>query len=126
MTHRTLYVHWIHDVPVVIIGYRCFQRIFLEETWLYIFFKNSTHPEKNSANKYMFKVNKRLTRTRCELFSNLARKKNRAISLTSFGCLYCWLWTHPTLCLTVSITDFDISWTKYQTGKKIAVTSKKC
>ena len=126
MTHRTLYDHWIHDIQVVIIGYRCFPRIFLVENWLSIFFKNNnTHSEKNAANNYMLKVNKRLTRTKCELFSNLANKKNiRTMSLTSFEYLYCWPWTHPTPCPTVSITDFDFSWTKYQTRKKMLLLPK--
>ena len=106
MTYRTLCVHCIDKVQVVIIGCRYFPHIFLVENWLFIFFKNNTYSEKNSANKDMFKVNKRLARTRCELFSNLSSKKNiRTMS-------------HSTPCPSVSITDFDFCWTKCQTGKE--------
>lgn len=80
-------VHRIHDVPDVIIGYRCFPRIFVVRNSSSIFFKNNTYPEKNLASKYALKMNKRHTRTRCELLSKLASKKN--IKTTSFGCLYC-------------------------------------
>ena len=65
-------VHRIHDVPDVIIGYRCFPRIFLVRNSSSIFFKNNTYPEKNLASKYTLKMNKRHTRTRCELWQ--ARK----------------------------------------------------
>ena len=56
--------------------------------WLQIFFMNfPMYSEKNSGKKYMLKVYKRHTRTRCELLSKLSSKKN--IKTTSFGCLYC-------------------------------------
>ena len=40
----------------------------------------------------MFKVNKKGTKT---------------TSMTSFWCLYCWLWTNFANCFGVSITDFE-------------------
>ena len=118
MTNETLYVqrsgrhNWL----------QMFFTLFLVENWLSIFFKNNTYSKKNSLSKDLLKINKRHTRIRCELFSKLASKKNiRTMPLTSFGCLYCYFWTHFTTFPSVSVTDFGFSWTMYQTEKKAAV-----
>ena len=60
----------------VIIDYRCYPRVFLVENRLFTFFKNNIYSKKNSANKYMFKINKRHTRERRELFLKLPRKQH--------------------------------------------------
>ena len=52
----------------IVINCRCLPRIFLAENWLFDFFKNNIYSEKNSANKYIFNVNKRHTRANRELF----------------------------------------------------------
>ena len=93
MTQVTLCLHWTHDVQDVTFGIFGYSpRIFLVENLLSIFFKNNTYSEKNSTNKHMPKVNKRRTRTRCELFSKFPSKKNiRTMSLTFFECLYYYL-----------------------------------
>ena len=84
------FFHWSHDVLDVLFGDRFFLHIFLAENWFSITFKNNTHSKKNSENKYMLKVNKRHTSSRCELFSKLGSTKNiRTMSLTLFGYLYC-------------------------------------
>ena len=44
-----------NDLQNGIIDYRCFPRIL--ENWLSTFFKNNFYSEKNSANKYMLKIN---------------------------------------------------------------------
>ena len=52
----------------------------------------------------MFKVNNKNTRT---------------MSLTPFGCFYCWLWTYFTLFSSASIVDFEqvnISWVFFNKG----------
>ena len=90
MTHGSFSVHCTRNVLDAIIGYRYFPGIFLVKNWSSIFFKNNTWSEKNLANKYMLKVNKRHTGTICEVFSKLTSKKNiRTVSLTPFECLYC-------------------------------------
>ena len=76
MTHETMYLNRSRDVRNVLIGYKCFPRIFLVENWFSIIFKNNTYSEKNSVNKYMLKVNKRHTNSRCELLPKLASKNN--------------------------------------------------
>ena len=54
---------------------------------------------------YMFKVNTRNTRARCEICSELTTKipKRQA----SFQCLCCWLWTYFTPCSLVSFVNFE-------------------
>ena len=53
---------------------------------------NATHP----AGNYMFKVNNRNTRRRCEIYLKL-----------KVWCLYCFLWTYITPCYSVSIVSFE-------------------
>ena len=60
MTHRSLRVHWTYGIQEIIIGYRCFSRIFVVKNWLSIFFKSNTYSDKNTASKYILKVNKRI------------------------------------------------------------------
>ena len=59
----------------------------------------------NPAGNYMFKVNTRNTRARCEICSELTTKipKRQA----SFQCLCCWLWTYFTPCSLVSFVNFE-------------------
>ena len=59
-----------------------------------IFFKSSIFfPAKKTwsypAGSYMFKVNNRNTRTRCENMFKVNNKETRTTSLASFWCLYC-------------------------------------
>ena len=53
---------------------------------------NATHP----AGNYMFEVNNRNTRRRCEIYLKL-----------KVWCLYCFLWTYITPCYSVSIVSFE-------------------
>ena len=89
MTNGTLSVHWTQDFRDSELATDVFYAFF-GRNWLSIFFKNNTYFEKNTLNKYMLKINKRHTKTRCELLSKLTSKRNiRTMSLTSFGYLYC-------------------------------------
>ena len=45
-----------------------------------------------TANVYLFKINNKNTRERCEISSKLKIKKTRTTSLTSFWCFYRYLW----------------------------------
>ena len=75
------------------------------------------------AGKYMFKVDNRNTRTRCEICSKLAVKtperrhshfippsvvfRGYKMGMASFWCLYCWLWTYLTPFSNVFIVNFE-------------------
>ena len=75
------------------------------------------------AGKYMFKVDNRNTRTRCEICSKLAVKtperrhshfippsvvfRGYKMGMASFWCLYCWLWTYLAPCSNVFIVNFE-------------------
>ena len=48
----------------------------------------------------MFKVNNKNNRTKCEICSKLT-------PMSSFSCLYCYLWTYFTLYSSVSIGNFE-------------------
>ena len=68
------------------------------------------------ANIYVFKVNNRNTRTRCEIYSKLTIKTPK----TSFCCFYSKLWTYSTPFSSVSIVDFEqvnVSWDNYSVVK---------
>ena len=52
---------------------------------------------------YLLKVNKRINRTRCEIFSKLTIK-SRMTPMVTFWCLYCYLWTYFTLVLVFLLT----------------------
>ena len=55
--------------------------------------------ESNTACIYLLKVNNRNSGTRCEICSKL--------TITSFWCLYCSLWTYFTPCSSVSIFNLE-------------------
>ena len=52
---------------------------------------------------YIFKVNNRNTRTRCEICSMLIIKTQERRQ----WCLYCWLWTYFRPCSSASIVNFE-------------------
>ena len=60
----------------------------------------------NPAGNYMFKVNNRNTRARCEICSKLAIKIPER-RLASFWYLYCYLLTYFTPCSSVYIVNFE-------------------
>ena len=60
----------------------------------------------NQAYNYMFKVNNRNTRTRCETYPKLKIKIPERRQ-ASFWCLYCYLRTYFTPCSSVSIVNFE-------------------
>ena len=82
-----------------------------------------------SEGNYMFKVNCRNTRTRCEMCSKLTIKTPERLQwhhsdvfivnfehmlMASFWSLYCWPWTYFTPCSSVSIVNFgqiNAGWT---------------
>ena len=57
------------------------------------------------AGDYMFKVNIRNTRARCEILSKLKIKTSKWRAF--FWCLYCYFWTYFIYCSSVSIVDFE-------------------
>ena len=59
-----------------------------------------------STNIYMFKVNNRHTRKKCKVSSKLTIKDSERRHLTSFWCLYCWLWTYLASFSSFSIVEF--------------------
>ena len=69
--------------------YKCLRTF----TWVCAYY--DTFPFGN----YMFKVNDRRIRTRCEIYSKLTIKKPEQS--------YCYLWTHFTPCSSVSIVNFE-------------------
>ena len=56
---------------------------------------------------YMFKVNNRNTRKRCETCTKVTKKNTRTTSVTLFWCLYSKLWTYFTPLSSVLIVDFE-------------------
>ena len=80
------------------------------------------------AGNYMFKVNNRNTRTRCEICSTINmfnNKDTRMMPLASFWCLYCELWTYFLLCFSVSIVNFElvnVCWV--ETGHKTVILQR--
>ena len=80
---------------------------------------NSIHLKNYSqAGNYMFKVNNRNTRTRCEICCNFVvitlRHGYSPINLISFRCLYSSLWTYFSSSSSVSIVNFEAC--KYRLG----------
>ena len=69
------------------------------------------------TNIYLFKVNNENTRKICEICSKLTiwlwklfkvnNKDTRTTSMTSFSCLYSWLWVDFTNCSGISVVDFE-------------------
>ena len=69
-----------------------------------------------SPNIYLFKVNNRNTRKKCEIYSKLTTKTPERPLMTSFMYFYCWLCAHFTSFSSASIVDFEqvnVSWDKY-------------
>ena len=56
------------------------------------------------ASNFMFKLNNRNTRTKCEICSRLTIKTPER---PSFWCLHCWLWTYFAPCSNVSIVNLE-------------------
>ena len=112
-------VVWTYDGNDAIIDYRCFPRIFPVKK----FVKNDIYSKKNLANKYMLKVNKKDTRTRCELFSKFTRKASERchwrrsdVFIASFERI-----SHFILVLLLLTFTFAEQWIKIE--RKTAVTS---
>ena len=63
--------------------------------WLWREFLKNNRSERRiyPANMYLFKVNNRNTRKRCEICSKITIKKHQNDVITFFYFLYCWLWT---------------------------------
>ena len=68
-----------------------------------------------ATNIYLFWINNRNTRKKCEICSRLTIKKPERMSLTSLFCRHCWLWTYLTLSFSVSIVDFEHGWCSHET-----------
>ena len=77
------------------------------------------------AGNYMFKVNNRNTRTKCEICSKLTIKVPERHQ-ASFWCLYCWLWTYFTPYSSVSTVNFEqvnAGWDHLRQGLIYAIIS---
>ena len=65
------------------------------------------------ANVYLFKVNNRNSRKKVWIMLEAINKNTRTMSITSFWCFYCKLWTYFVPFSNVSIVDFEevnVSW----------------
>ena len=86
--------------------------------------ENSDFIGPSPVGDYMFKVNNRNTRTRCETCSMLTLQTPKR-QLASLWCLYCWLWTYFTPWSSISIVNFEhesAGWVRSTSVQNIATS----